>query len=272
MVIGQEERIYYENRTKPNEWDQVWDAIVANSGNSITADDICHRGQSVEDAQEDLSHQFTYSNKRHNGSYAYAKQDAMHKGSRHNGIRNPSRSACGHRDPGNNDIPSETRRALERDSRWDKQSLTNTYRPGHVDRRSDHKRENPPNAYRLSTRRYKNADVGEDVGKGLSRPFRKSDDIRLHIQDIRNKISHIRTRGKDADAHFRAALMGFRDDTRAQSTVEYAIVMAAGLSIIVALGLLANSVGDGVFIQHAVAAASHNVSVFIGGVVDVFSF
>lgn len=66
--------------------------------------------------------------------------------------------------------------------------------------------------------------------------------------------------------------MGLASDERGQSTVEYAAVMAATVAIVVALGLLWNSIGDGMFVKHAVAAASHNVQGMLGGMADVFSY
>ncbi len=48
--------------------------------------------------------------------------------------------------------------------------------------------------------------------------------------------------------------------------------MAAGLAIIVAIGALANAANSGMFVEHALAAASHNVSAALGGIADVFSF
>lgn len=57
-----------------------------------------------------------------------------------------------------------------------------------------------------------------------------------------------------------------------QGTVEYALVLTACFSIFVALGLLMGSIEDGVFVDHAVQAASHNVEVLLGGAADVFSY
>lgn len=80
------------------------------------------------------------------------------------------------------------------------------------------------------------------------------------------------TRGKFATAHFRRALKGLADDQRGQSTVEYALVFAAGLAIVVAVGALSHVVGDGTFVEHAVTAASHNLGGVLGGAADVFSY
>ncbi|WP_241156013.1 hypothetical protein [Adlercreutzia sp. ZJ154] len=57
-----------------------------------------------------------------------------------------------------------------------------------------------------------------------------------------------------------------------QSSVEYAVVLGAILCIVVVLGALSSVVSDGVFIQHAIAAASHNVQGSVGGAIDVFCF
>lgn len=93
-------------------------------------------------------------------------------------------------------------------------------------------------------------------------------DSHRNTRSVRQRLR----RGRDAERHFRKVLKGFRGDERGQSTVEYAVLMAAGLSMIVAAGLLANAVGDGVFVEHALSAASHNVSSSAGGFVDVFCF
>ncbi len=59
---------------------------------------------------------------------------------------------------------------------------------------------------------------------------------------------------------------------RGQSSVEYAVVLGAILCIVVVLGALSSVVSDGVFIQHSIAAASHNVQGSVGGAIDVFCF
>lgn len=79
-------------------------------------------------------------------------------------------------------------------------------------------------------------------------------------------------RGRREDAYFRRVLRGFAVDERGQSTVEYAVVMAAMLCVIAALGMLGNAVDAGMFVQHAVAAASHHLQGALGGVTDVFSY
>ena len=60
-------------------------------------------------------------------------------------------------------------------------------------------------------------------------------------------------------------------DTSGQSTVEYAIVLGAILCVLVAIGLLARAVDSGMFVQHALMAASHNISGSAGGAIDVFA-
>lgn len=60
--------------------------------------------------------------------------------------------------------------------------------------------------------------------------------------------------------------------TSGQSSVEYAIILAAFLVVIAACGLLMNALTDGLFIEHAISAASHNAQVLFGGAADVFSF
>ena len=64
-----------------------------------------------------------------------------------------------------------------------------------------------------------------------------------------------------------------KEDVRGQGTLEYALVMAGLLSIVVALGVLWRVLGGGVFVEHALMAASHHVqAVAPGAVADVFVF
>lgn len=78
--------------------------------------------------------------------------------------------------------------------------------------------------------------------------------------------------GRAADEHFRRALLGRAADERGQATVEFAVVLAAGLAIVVALGALANAAEGGMFVEHAVSAASHSLGGILGGAADVFSY
>lgn len=57
-----------------------------------------------------------------------------------------------------------------------------------------------------------------------------------------------------------------------QSTVEFAIVFVALLCVLAGIGLLMNAVESGMFVDHAIASASHNASIAPGGMVDVFSY
>ncbi len=66
--------------------------------------------------------------------------------------------------------------------------------------------------------------------------------------------------------------MGFASDERGQSTVEYAMVLAASLAVVVGLGMLWGAVDGGMFVQHAVASASHNIQGMAGSVADVFCY
>lgn len=53
--------------------------------------------------------------------------------------------------------------------------------------------------------------------------------------------------------------------------MEYAIVTAALLSIIVALGALWRAVSSGLFTNHALMSASHHVQGTVGWITDLFS-
>lgn len=65
---------------------------------------------------------------------------------------------------------------------------------------------------------------------------------------------------------------GALSDQRGQGTVEYALVMAAFAAMIFALGCLWRQMETGLFIQHALASASHSIQASVGWVVDVFGF
>lgn len=57
-----------------------------------------------------------------------------------------------------------------------------------------------------------------------------------------------------------------------QSTVEFAIVTAAMLVVVIALGLFWNLGDDGIFVDHAQSSASHHLEDAAAGIVgDVFS-
>lgn len=58
-----------------------------------------------------------------------------------------------------------------------------------------------------------------------------------------------------------------------QSTIEFALVCFAFISVIVALGVLWHLFEKGLFVEHALASASHHLqSVFSGVVGDVLLF
>lgn len=93
-----------------------------------------------------------------------------------------------------------------------------------------------------------------------------------HTGPVRGAFVRRLDRGRRADVHFRRVLMGLASDERGQSTVEYAVVMAAVLAIVIALGMLWGAIDGGMFVQHAVASASHNVQGAAGGIADVFCY
>lgn len=61
-------------------------------------------------------------------------------------------------------------------------------------------------------------------------------------------------------------------DERGQATVEYAVILAAFAAVLAALGALWRAMDGGVFVEHALAAASHHVLLSAAGVVDVFLY
>lgn len=59
---------------------------------------------------------------------------------------------------------------------------------------------------------------------------------------------------------------------KAQSTVEFAIIFLVLVGIVVALSAIFKKMDVGMFLDHAILAASHNVEQAIGGWCDVFVF
>lgn len=63
------------------------------------------------------------------------------------------------------------------------------------------------------------------------------------------------------------------DDEQGQGTVEFALVTAGLLAVIVACGALWRSFEGGLFVEHALIAASHHVQgAAPGAVADVFLY
>lgn len=62
------------------------------------------------------------------------------------------------------------------------------------------------------------------------------------------------------------------NDESGQSTVEFAIVTAALLTMVIALSLIWSLGDNGLFIEHAISSASHHLQEAAAGIVgDVFS-
>ena len=67
--------------------------------------------------------------------------------------------------------------------------------------------------------------------------------------------------------------MSSQAEEEGQATVEFAIVFAAFVAIVVALAALWHVAGDGLLVQHALASASHHVQgVMPAYVSDVFLY
>lgn len=79
-------------------------------------------------------------------------------------------------------------------------------------------------------------------------------------------------RGKKADIWFKNALRGKANEVTGQSSVEYALIGATFIAIVIGLGAMSNLLTDGVLVSHAAGAASHVIENAIGGATDVFSF
>lgn len=54
--------------------------------------------------------------------------------------------------------------------------------------------------------------------------------------------------------------------------MEYALLLAAFLTVVMGLGLLMRALDSGLFVEHALASASHHVQASMGWVCDVFSY
>lgn len=62
-------------------------------------------------------------------------------------------------------------------------------------------------------------------------------------------------------------------DVRGQATVEFALVAAGFLTVALALGVLWRSFEGGLFVEHALTAASHHVQgAAPGAIADVFLY
>lgn len=61
-------------------------------------------------------------------------------------------------------------------------------------------------------------------------------------------------------------------DERGQGTVEYAVVTAAFICVLVAGAALWRALSSGLFVDHALMAASHHIQGAVGWVADLFSY
>lgn len=61
-------------------------------------------------------------------------------------------------------------------------------------------------------------------------------------------------------------------DERGQGTVEYAVVTASFVCVVVAGAALWRALSSGLFIDHALMAASHHLQGAVGWIADLFSY
>ncbi len=174
-------------------------------------------------------------------SFASAKEDGMRTGTRHDRVRDLGGSLGSDRHHSHNDIPPQIARALGCDSARDIRSVACVV-PGAGDGAKGCGGVGEDNIRPTDAARSMLGDLGERIG---------------HFVPLRDLLSE--------------CISKFEVES-GQGTVEYALVLTACLSIFVALGLLMGSIEDGVFVDHAVQAASHNVEVLLGGAADVFSY
>lgn len=193
--------------------------------------------RSFKDAGQSKKYQRAHSWRTGGIGNANARKADLHKGSRNNGICDIGRRLGRDCHPGDNCLQAKAGRALASDSNWD---------------------------------------IGIVGRTGCITPCPKAGRRRHLRNDRLNRFLERHGIGKDrrrnATDHFRNVLRGISQDEKGQSTVEYAVIVGASLAIVVALGLLAEALNDGMFVQHAISAASHNMQVIIGGAADVFSF
>ena len=69
-----------------------------------------------------------------------------------------------------------------------------------------------------------------------------------------------------------APLKGKLADSKAQSSVEFAIVAVVIVLIVVGLAAILGKLTDGTFLSHAIVAASHNITDSVSGVIDAFCY
>lgn len=73
-------------------------------------------------------------------------------------------------------------------------------------------------------------------------------------------------------ARARDAVLRKASSTAGQATVEYAVVLAAFLAVVLALGALTGALRGGLFVDHALAAASHHIGGSVSAALDVLMF
>lgn len=54
--------------------------------------------------------------------------------------------------------------------------------------------------------------------------------------------------------------------------MEYAVVLAGFLAVVAGAGLLMRALGDGIVVEHALAAASHHIQASAGWMADVLGY
>lgn len=57
-----------------------------------------------------------------------------------------------------------------------------------------------------------------------------------------------------------------------QSTVEFALIVFAIVCVVIALGVLLHNVEAGMFLEHAISAASHSIVNSVSGITDSFCY
>ena len=103
--------------------------------------------------------------------------------------------------------------------------------------------------------------AGHDRVRDSGRRARGDSDYR------HNGVSSEAPRTVERDSGGYQQLVG---DERGQASVEYALVVVAMLSVVVAVGAIANVLERGVFVEHALASAAYHVTASVGWIADVF--
>lgn len=111
------------------------------------------------------------------------------------------------------------------------------------------------------------ASVREGPGDDGIRDPRRRSGRHSHFGHIGFPAEIARALGCDRNRHKQLI-----ESEAGQSTVEYAVLLFAVLSVMVALGSLGQLMESGLVVDHALRSASHHAGASVAGFVDAFMF